>query len=253
MKIYRNWKACRILIQAIVFDVDDTLYDQQQPFKNAVYQIVPDFCEGDMHDLYIRFRHWSDELFPKVLTGEWELVTMRNYRIQQSLVDLGYEAISDQLALHFQAIYEDELDHITLHDEVRKTLDFLKENDIPMGIITNGPTDHQYKKIIQLDLLHWIQSENVIISQATGFQKPEREIFQLAEERFGFDADTTLYVGDSFENDIVGAKSGDWQALWFNHRLRDIPCGEAAIYDVELTDFQQLYPAICGIFAPVTL
>lgn len=241
------------MIQAIVFDVDDTLYDQQQPFKNAVYQIVPNFCEEDMHDLYIRFRHWSDEIFPKVLTGEWDLVTMRNYRIQQSLVDLGYDAISDKLALHFQEIYEDELDHITLHEEVRKTLDFLKENDIPMGIITNGPTDHQYKKIIQLDLLHWIAPENVIISQATGFQKPEREIFQLAEERFGFDGDTTLYVGDSFENDIVGAKSCDWQALWFNHRLREIPCGEEAIYDVELTDFQQLYPTICGIFAPVTL
>ncbi len=253
MKIYRNRKACRTLIQAIVFDVDDTLYDQQQPFKNAVHKIVTDFCDDDMHDLYIRFRVHSDELFPKVLTGEWDLVTMRNYRIQQSLRDLGYDSISDTDALRFQAIYEEELDNITLHEEVRKTLDFLKENEIPMGIITNGPTDHQYKKVKQLGLLHWIHPDNVIISQATGFQKPEREIFQLAEERFGFDGKTTLYVGDSFENDIVGAKNCDWHALWFNHRLRDIPHGEQELFDLELNGFDQLHDTVCGIFAPLSV
>ena len=252
-KFTEIWKAWQILIQAIVFDVDDTLYDQQQPFRNAVYQIVPDFQAEDMHELYIRFRVHSDEIFPKVLAGEWDLVTMRNFRIQQSLKDLGYSTIDDETALNFQAIYETELDHITMHDEVKKTLDHLKKLGVPMGIITNGPTDHQFKKIKQLELFKWVRPEHILISQATGFQKPEAEIFQLAEERFDLDGATTLYVGDSFENDVVGAKSRDWQALWFNHRERCLPAGAEAIYDVELTDFEQLYPTICSIFTPLTV
>lgn len=241
------------MIQAIVFDVDDTLYDQQQPFRNAVYQIVPDFDAEDMHELYIRFRVHSDEIFPKVLAGEWDLVTMRNFRIQQSLKDLGYPSISETEALSFQAIYENELDHITMHEEVKKTLDYLKQAGVPMGIITNGPTDHQFKKIKQLDLFKWIRPEHILISEATGFQKPEAEIFQLAEERFDLDGETTLYVGDSFENDVAGSKSRNWQSLWFNHRERDLPEGAEAIYDVELNDFCQLYPTICEILSPLTV
>lgn len=241
------------MIQAIVFDVDDTLYDQQQPFRNAVYQIVPDFDVEDMHELYIRFRVHSDEIFPKVLAGEWDIVTMRNFRIQQSLKDLGYPSISDEKALLFQGIYENELDHITMHEEVKKTLDYLKNAGVPMGIITNGPTDHQFKKIKQLDLFQWIRPEHILISQATGFQKPEADIFQLAEERFDLDGEKTLYIGDSFENDVVGSKSRNWQSLWFNHRNRELPEGAEAIYDMELNDFCQLYPAICEILSPLTV
>jgi hypothetical protein len=31
-----------------------------------------------------------------------------------------------------------------MHPEVTKLLDTLQEKEIPMGIITNGPTDHQF-------------------------------------------------------------------------------------------------------------
>lgn len=34
-----------------------------------------------------------------------------------------------------------------MHPEVTKLLDTLQEKEIPMGIITNGPTDHQFKKL----------------------------------------------------------------------------------------------------------
>lgn len=140
-----------------------------------------------------------------------------------------------------------------MHDEVKKTLDYLKKLGVPMGIITNGPTDHQFKKIKQLGLFKWVRPEHILISQATGFQKPEADIFQLAEERFDLNGETTLYVGDSFENDVVGSKSRNWQALWFNHRDRCLPEGAKAIYDIELNDFDQLYPTICNICTPLTV
>lgn len=58
----------------------------------------------------------------------------------------------------------------------------------------------------QLQLANWIPSQHMIVSQATGFQKPEKEIFQLAEERFNLTAEETLYVGDNYDNDVLGAK-----------------------------------------------
>lgn len=237
------------MINAIVFDVDDTIYDQQQPFRNAVHRIIPLVTDNDIHDLYIRFRFHSDETFCKVAKGEWTLTYMRNLRIMESLKDLDYPQITEATALEFQKIYEEELDNIVMHDAVFETLNFLKAQNIPISIITNGPTDHQYKKVIQLNLLNWVKEDNVIISQATGFQKPDREIFQLAEKEFNLTAENTLYVGDSFENDVVGAKSAGWKSLWFNHRNRQIPAGEQAVQDIELTSFAQLTPTIKAIFA----
>ena len=60
-------------MRTIVFDVDDTLYDQQQPFRNAMTKIFPNVATEDMHELYLRFRHHSDETFPKVLASHTEL------------------------------------------------------------------------------------------------------------------------------------------------------------------------------------
>ena len=189
-----------------MFDVDDTMYDQQQPFRNAVKRVVPLVSDEDMHPLYIRFRHHSDENFPKVMAGNWTLEYMRAHRISQSLKDLDYPHITEKDGLYFQQVYEEELGNICLHKEVKKTLDFLKAKDVPLGIITNGPTDHQTKKLNQLQLKKWIPAENMIVSQATGYQKPEKEIFQLAEKQFNMTACETLYVGDNYDNDVLGAK-----------------------------------------------
>lgn len=54
------------------------------------------------------------------------------------------------------------------------------------------------------------------------FPKPEKEIFQLAEKEFHMLPEETLYVGDNYDNDVLGAKSANWQALWFNHRERKL-------------------------------
>ncbi len=73
----------------------------------------------------------------------------------------------------------------------------------------------------------------MLISQATGFQKPEKEIFQLAEKEFHMLPEETLYVGDNYDNDVLGAKSANWQALWFNHRERKIE--QTPICDIEIS------------------
>ncbi|MGX7243503.1 HAD family hydrolase [Enterococcus quebecensis] len=236
-------------MKTIVFDVDDTIYDQQQPFRNAIQAIFPTVKPEDMHALYIRFRFHSDETFPKVMSDEWTLEYMRFYRIDESLKDLNYPTVSKAEGLRFQKIYEDELDNIVMHPEVEKVFDFLKEKKIPMGIITNGPTDHQFKKVKQLQLEKWVPTDNIIISQSTGFQKPEREIFDLAAKEFSMEAEHTLYVGDSFENDIAGAKNGGWKSVWFNHRLREMPSHEEATHLKEVTSFDDLLPTIQALFA----
>ena len=44
-----------------------------------------------------------------------------------------------------------------------------------MGIITNGPTEHQLKKVKKLGLYDYVDPKRVIVSQATGFQNLRRK------------------------------------------------------------------------------
>ncbi|EHJ51704.1 HAD family hydrolase [Streptococcus macacae] len=236
------------MITAIVFDVDDTIYDQQAPYRQAMQKSFPDFDVSQMNQAYIRFRHYSDTGFPKVISGKWTTEYFRIWRCQQTLAEFGYPHVSEEEGSHFQAIYENELDNITMLDEMRLTLDFLKKKKVPIGVITNGPTEHQLKKVKRLGLYDYVEPKRVIVSQATGFQKPEKEIFNLAAEQFDMNPGTTLYVGDSYDNDIMGAFNGGWHSMWFNHRGRSLQPGTKPVFDLEIDSFDQLFGAVKVLF-----
>lgn len=236
------------MIRSIVFDVDDTIYDQQAPYRLAMERAFPDFDMSQINAAYIRFRHYSDTGFPRVMAGEWTTDYFRFWRCRETLLDFGYREIDEATGRTFQEIYEYELENITMLDEMRMTLDFLKEKGVPMGIITNGPTEHQLKKVKKLGLYDYIEPKRVIVSQATGFQKPEKEIFNLAAEQFDMNPATTLYVGDSYDNDVMGALNAGWHALWFNHRGRQLKAGHKPVYDLEIDNFEQLYGAVKVLF-----
>lgn len=236
------------LLKAVVFDVDDTLYDQQAPFRNAVKEVSPYVLDEDFHNLYIRFRYYSDENFPKVMQGLLTIEQMRAHRIYQSLVDLDYPALTQEACLNFQKIYEDELDKIVMHEKIEEILDYLKEKEIPLAIITNGPTDHQAKKIKQLHLTQWVKPENIFISEATGYQKPDREIFELVQKSLDLAAEEIIYVGDNYDSDVAGSKKANWRSLWFNHRHRDVPQDKPLLFELEIASFEQLEQTLKMIF-----
>lgn len=231
------------MITTVIFDVDDTIYDQQEPFEKTVRKIFPHVSSNDFDKLYIRFRFHSDDSFSKSTSGEWSMEQMRTYRINEALKDLNYPAITELQGVAFQTAYEEELNQINIHKEVIKVLDYLKENKIPMGVITNGPSLHQQKKIQQLALEKWIPHKHMLVSGDTDFHKPQVELFNLATKKINLIPANTLYVGDSFENDMIGAANAGWQGLWFNHRSRINPNKEIEI-KAEINAFDQLLPII---------
>lgn len=59
---------------------------------------------------------------------------------------------------------------------------------------------------------------------------------------------TTLYVGDSYDNDVMGAFNGGWHSMWFNHRGRRLKAGTKPVYDVAIDNFEQLFGAVKVLF-----
>ena len=179
------------MITSIVFDVDDTIYDQQAPYRIAMGNCFPDFDMAHINQAYILFRHYSDVGFPRVMAGEWTTEYFRFWRCKETLLEFGYREIDEATGNYFQEVYEQELENITMLDEMRMHQDYLKDKKGTMGIITNGQTEHQLKKVKKLGIYDNVEPKRVIVSQATGYKKPDKQTFNLAAEQFDMIPTTT--------------------------------------------------------------
>lgn len=207
-------------IQAIFFDLDDTLHDHLRPFVNAIHECVPNL-PASISDLtlYKEFRRMSDLLWEDYTSGSLSLEELRAQRIMFALETFGIP-LSAKEALEFQQQYEKELSVLTLFPDVPALLPRLKKAGFELGIITNGPVDHQFNKIRTLGLLDYIDKERIFISDGVGTAKPDPQIFHYVSDKIGVPPEHLLYIGDTWANDIAASIRAGWQALWFNHRLR---------------------------------
>ena len=79
-----------------------------------------------------------------------------------------------------------------------------------LGIITNGPSVHQWNKVKSLRAERWIPHENIFVSADVGAEKPDRKIFECAERTMGLEEAAIWFVGDSYELDVKGAVNAGW-------------------------------------------
>lgn len=203
-------------MKAIIFDVDDTLYDQVIPFKKAIEKNFPN-NNIDIDKLYEMSRRFSDEVFELTERGEMNLENMHIYRIQEAFKYFG-TTISQEEARTFQKDYQNNQKEITLLPDIQDSFDFVSKQHITMGIITNGPIEHQKNKIKQLGLEKWIQKSNMFISSEVGIAKPDVRLFELVQKKMNLVPSETYYIGDSFENDVVGASNAGWNTIWINRK-----------------------------------
>lgn len=206
--------------KAVFFDLDDTLHDSMKPFQQALVNLFPDKAKTlPVEQFYQSTRHYSDLLWEEYENNRITLKELRMKRIQLAGKDFGLNISNDE-ALCFQQEYEQRQQSLTLFPDAANMLTALKSNNYIIGIITNGPVNHQWKKIESLQLTKWFDKELIFISDAVGFAKPNANIFQTAAKKVKLPPKNILYIGDSWANDVVGALSAGWHAIWMNHRNR---------------------------------
>ena len=208
---------------AIIFDVDDTLYDQIIPFQNACQTILRRNLEN-AEEMYRAFSYWGNFYYPDYQTGKLPLDEYRIIRFSKAMEVCGV-SVTRQQAIDFQKQYLENQSRLCLSQKMCEILDACRDARIWLGIMTNGPTHHQTAKIDVLGLKHWIPKEHIFISEAVGYTKPDREIFAAAESQMGQDVQSIYMVGDSYEKDVMGAMQAGWNTIWMNHRHHPLPDG----------------------------
>jgi HAD superfamily hydrolase (TIGR01509 family) len=93
---------------------------------------------------------------------------------------------------------------------VREALEQFKEMGLQLVVVSNadGSVERQLKRD---DIRSYFDA--VIDSHIVGFEKPDPRIFQHALDVSGAAAERTLYVGDIYGIDVVGARSAGLHAV----------------------------------------
>ncbi len=206
--------------KAAFFDVDDTLYDHLIPFREALQQVLGTGEDFPYASAYHRMRYYSDKLSAEAggtPTQGSELKEMRTRRFLLSLAEFDVRLTGSQ-AEEIQSAYLNRQFQIILFDGVRPLMTELIGRGWIVGLITNGPPEHQMKKIRALGLSDLIPPERIFISGAVGITKPDRKLFDHVANKLKLIPAACYYIGDSWRNDVVGAVDAGWNVLWFNHR-----------------------------------
>lgn len=208
-------------IKGIFFDLDDTLHDHQKPFLNAFQNIFQgENIHFPIQELYKKFRDCSDDLWESYVKKEMSLGELREQRIILALKNFNMH-ISTEQARDFQLSYEHYSDHLELFSEVQQLLENVQKSELIVGIITNGPTEHQFRKIHSLGLTKYINRDFIFISEEVGMAKPNPAIFKHVSQKVSISPSELLYIGDSWTNDVIAPSNAGWKSIWFNHRKRE--------------------------------
>ncbi|CZQ85194.1 HAD family hydrolase [Trichococcus collinsii] len=224
----------------ILFDLDDTLYDTASPFFRALdnYRMETIFSDEATFAL---FREHCDAAFDLFSSGNLTLSESHIMRTQHTFADLGLPLTSEE-AMHFQETYQKRQAEITLSPGIEQLLNELESQNIPIAVFTNGPEKHQMKKFTALGLERWVPPARIFISEKIGFPKPHAEAFAHVQAALEASPDELLFIGDTYETDIIGGQTAGWTSLWFNHRRK--PEDEKAVLEPTFYTVGDMHQAI---------
>lgn len=96
----------------------------------------------------------------------------------------------------------------------RRTRDMAAGTSRGIGVVTNGPADVQRAKVDLLGVGDLV--DFVVVSEEFGAWKPDRRIFEEALRLGRASASEAVFIGDSAEHDMAGAREAGIRSIWVN-------------------------------------
>ena len=209
--------------ETLIFDLDDTLIDNNQSIKYAFTIMI--------NQLGIPFSNELFEKWKKFDTAYWHTWESGNMFIPDSVKTLEDKITylrANRFILFFKELHLNFETAISLNDiycsmlgvnimeipDASKLLQELNSN-YEILIATNGPKDAAINKLEKAKLDSYISF--IVSSEEVGYSKPMPEFFEfLYQKTQNKDKNKMLLIGDSLTTDILGGMKNGIDTCWFN-------------------------------------
>ena len=196
--------------RAALFDLDDTLVDQQPAADAAVlaWAAQEGLAVDSEDDLVVRWRRLTDDHFARYQRREISFVEQRRARVRAFLGRPAPDGEADELFHGYLVRYEAGW---RLFDDVLPALRRARGAGCVVAVLTNGDETQQRQKVDRLGIAQEIDA--LIASSALPAGKPDARAFHGALARIRVSPDRALMIGDSLENDVLGAQAAGVEAI----------------------------------------
>ena len=181
-------------IKALLFDLDDTLYEERQ-FVKSGFSKVSEFIED-------KFKI-EKKVYYKILIDIFNGGSRGNiFNLALEKVNVAYEKDIIQSMVN---IYREHNPKITLDKDIKVLLLRLKEI-YSLGIVTDGYFEVQKKKVQSLGLEELFDSIIYTDEYGREYWKPDVRGYKVALKDLQVSPEETIYIGDNPHKDFIGAK-----------------------------------------------
>jgi FMN hydrolase / 5-amino-6-(5-phospho-D-ribitylamino)uracil phosphatase len=207
------------MIEAVLFDGDQTLWDFQRVMRDALVAVVAELraARPGPFTAALRWQELQDDR--AVVAAEhrevWSLKrlrvlgfarTLERRREAEGIVAAdGDAALAEQLG---HSYFEHRDRDPALFDDTLPCMNAL-QGRYRLGLLSNGSRLPE-----KVGLGGYFES--VVFAQDHRVAKPDRGIFEVVQRELGVEPERCVLVGDHPLNDVAGAKRAGWSAVWID-------------------------------------
>jgi len=199
----------------VFFDLDGTLRHSDPPVRDVFYQFAADLGLEVEPEQRIEAERWvnmywadSKELLEDLERfGPWR--DNRDFWVnhaRRQFIQLGTEeALAEELALAVTLkIWETYESEDCVPDDVIPTLTGLRDAGFKLGLVSNrnDPLDEIVESLGLTNMF-----DLMLAAGEVGWYKPDPRLLLFAAERLGVEPGDTLYLGDNYHADVLGASA----------------------------------------------
>ena len=207
------------MVHAVLFDLDDTLFDHHgcaRAALAAVHALHACFSCRPFDEFERHHARFLEELHVAVLEGRLGIDAARLERFRRLFEAAGAPA-DDALLQATAAMYRQR--YLSVRKAIAGAAALLPRvrQRARVGIVSNNILDEQQQKLRHCGLDRHI--DVLVVSEEVGVLKPDPRIFEVALDRLAVAAPEAVMIGDSWTADIAGARAAGIRPIWFNrHR-----------------------------------
>ncbi|MBD5632692.1 MAG: HAD family hydrolase [Clostridia bacterium] len=124
------------------------------------------------------------------------------------------ESEATEIAQKFRSLSRSRL---KVYRGIKKLLKTLKGGGAKLYILSNAQTCFTLPELEKLKLMKYF--DGVEISSEFGKKKPSKEFFEHVVNKYSLEKSETVYIGNDFVCDILGAKSAGLKAVYISSNL----------------------------------